>query len=78
MTTEGLQRALGTVPFRPFTIITADGHQIPIRHPELVAHAPGARTAIVMLSDDWIEWIDLLLSPRIVFEQPAPTESPGT
>jgi hypothetical protein len=69
MTTESLQRAINTVPFRPFTIVMADGHQIPVRHPELIAHAPGGRVAVVMLSDSQIDWIDLLLAPRLVFDE---------
>jgi hypothetical protein len=78
MTTGSLQRAINAAPFRPFTIVMADGHEIPVRHPELIAHAPGARVAIVMLSDSQIEWIDLLLAPRLVFDEHAqPTGSQG-
>jgi len=68
MTTEWLHRAITAVPFRPFTIVMADGHEIPVAHPELIAHAEGARVAVVMLSESQIEWIDLLLAPRLVFE----------
>jgi hypothetical protein len=71
MTSESLQRVLRAAPFRHVTIVTADGHEIPIAHPERVAHAPGARAAIVMLSEEWVEWIDLRLSPGIVFEPPS-------
>ncbi len=73
MTTEAFHRALTAQPFQPFTITMADGHTLEIRHPELIAHAPGARMAVVMLSDAEIHWIDLLLIPRISFEtSPAP------
>ncbi len=42
---------------------------IPVSHPELIAHAEGARVAVVMLSESQIESIDLLLAPRMVFEE---------
>jgi hypothetical protein len=70
MTTEQLQRHIRKSPFTPFVIRIADGHELPIPHPEFIAHAPGAHTAAVALPDGTIETIDLLLVTALV-EQPA-------
>jgi len=78
MTAESLHRAITTIPFRPFTLRLADGQQIHVPHPELIAHAPGGRMAVVVLSDSQIEWIDLLLGVGLVFEEPAVAETTGT
>ena len=37
MKIEGLQRALSSRPFRPFSVRTADGRDFPVAHPEAVA-----------------------------------------
>jgi hypothetical protein len=69
VTTESLHRAMTAMPFRPFTLRLADGQQLHITHPELIAHAPGARIAVVVLSDSQIEWVDLLLAVGMVFDE---------
>jgi hypothetical protein len=63
------------VPFRPFVLKTADGERLPVPHPELIAHAPGRRTAAIALDDGSIATVDLLLVSSIL-EQPA--EAPGS
>jgi hypothetical protein len=71
MTTEQLQRAIRRAPFVPFKIRVADGQEIEVNHPEIIAHAPGARTAAVALPDGTIEILDLLLIAGLVVQQPA-------
>jgi hypothetical protein len=66
MTTEQLQRAIRKRPFRPFTIRVADGAELPVPHPEFIAHARTGRTAAVTLRDGTIETVDLLLITRLV------------
>lgn len=60
MTTEALQRAILSQPFHPFVLHLADGREVPVAHPELIAHQPGACTAVAVSSDAF-EVIDLLL-----------------
>lgn len=71
MTTEQLQRAIRRAPFVPFTLRVADGQQIDVNHPEIIAHAPGMRTAAVALPDGTIEILDLLLVTGLVVHEPA-------
>jgi hypothetical protein len=70
MTTEQLQKAIHAAPFKPFMIRMKGGQQLPVSHPDFIAHAPGSRTAAVALSDGTIEVIDLLLVTGLVVEQP--------
>jgi hypothetical protein len=72
MTTETLQRAIHRRPFVPFTLRLADGHQLPVNHPDFIMHPPGARTAVVWVPDQsYYEIIDLLLVVGLVVEQEA-------
>lgn len=71
MTTEQLQKAIHAAPFKAFIIRVADGQQLPVPHPDFIAHPPGARTAAVFLPDGTVEVIDLLLVTGLVVEQPA-------
>ena len=64
MTTEQLRQFHETRPFRPFRIHLASGKSIPVRHPELLARAPAARTFAVWQGDA-ISLIDLLLVTRL-------------
>lgn len=60
MTTERLQDLIRAAPFRPFVPYLADGREIPVPHPEVIAHAPSSRIAVVTRPDDSFEVIDLL------------------
>lgn len=60
MTTEQLTKFHRAQPFVPFTIFLGDGRSFDVNHPELLAHAPNARTFAVW-SDGVYEVIDLLL-----------------
>ena len=61
MTLEQLHRMHSTQPFQSFRIHIADGRAIDVTHPECLAHAPNARTFIVVKPDESFEVIDLLL-----------------
>ena len=60
MTTEQLDNFHRSRPFTPFVIFLGDGRSFHVDHPELLAHAPNARTFAVW-SDGVYEVIDLLL-----------------
>ncbi|MBV8557209.1 MAG: hypothetical protein JO355_01335 [Planctomycetaceae bacterium] len=80
MTSETLQNAIRTQPFRPFVVHMADGREILVAHPELIAHKAGTRTAVVV-SGDSFEFIDLLLATGLrdqnIEEMPATDRSRG-
>jgi hypothetical protein len=65
MTTEQLLGLVRRIPFTPFTIRTADGREIVVRHPEAIAYT-GGRIAAVLHPNDQLEIIDLLLVSSIL------------
>ena len=62
MTTEALSKLHAARPFQPFSIRLGDGQSIPVEHPEMLAYAPKARTAVVFTKDGSFENVDL---PRV-------------
>lgn len=65
MTVQQLRTVQGASPFRPYTLQLADGSEVHVRHPELVAIAPSGRTLAVAASEDAFKIIDLLLVTAI-------------
>jgi hypothetical protein len=61
MTTEALHRVHTTRPFQPFSLRLGDGQALKVDHPEMLAYAPGRRTAVVYRKDGSFEIVDLLL-----------------
>jgi hypothetical protein len=62
MTSEQLRKMIRARPFEPFRVFLADGRELKVQHPEMVAVSATGRTAIVMLPDaEDYEVIDLLL-----------------
>ena len=61
MTSDRLKEVLTSEPFHPFVIHLADGRNLEVSHPELVAISPSGRTAVVFTRDDASHYIDLLL-----------------
>ncbi len=61
MTPEQLRQVHTARPFHPFVLRLADGRSLRVKHPEILAHHPGARTISVATSESAIELIDLLL-----------------
>lgn len=43
MTTEKFRELLHSNPFVPFTILLADGHRIPVQHPDFVSSSQSGR-----------------------------------
>ena len=65
MRTENLQEVIHAAPFRPFALSMADGTRIDVPHPDFIAHPPGARTAVVVGSDESLHIIDVMLVSKI-------------
>lgn len=62
MTIEKLRQALSAEPFRPFTILVADGREYHVPSREFVTVAPKAeRTFVVAHGDEEYTILDLLL-----------------
>ncbi len=50
-----------TQPFRPFTLVSADGRSTPVKSPEFAWRVPNSMRTVVVATDepDVIRWIDL-------------------
>jgi len=72
MRQENLYETIHAQPFRPFTLVTADGSRIEISHPEFIAHFKGARTALVLGEDESIKIVDVALITTIEMGPPVP------
>ena len=64
MTTDQLRDMINARPFAPFVMHMADGRNVEVNHPEMIAYG-GGRIALVMKADDRFEIVDLLLVPSI-------------
>jgi len=58
MEIDQFRSALHTRPFRPFTVVTADGERHAVGHPEMVALTPSGRT-VVLFDDLGITVVDM-------------------
>ena len=73
MRIDELKRALGTRPFRPFSVRMADGWEFPVSHPEAVAWALNeTRSAICILPDGVREVFDVALVTSLGIPAPTP------
>lgn len=61
MTIEQLEKVHKAQPFRPFALHLADGRELVVRHPEMMARTKGGRTLLVGLEGEDFEIVDLLL-----------------
>lgn len=61
MTIESIRAYHSARPYRPFTLVLADGTRVPVPHPELLAHPGSGRTVIVFEGPDVHRVIDRLL-----------------
>ena len=59
MTSETLQEVVRAQPLQSFVLHLADGREILVDHPEVIAFRPGGRMAVEMLGDSF-EFMDLL------------------
>jgi len=69
MRPEALVERLKAQPFRPFTLVTADGARFRIDHPEWLATT--GRTAVVLDADENMNILDVALITRAEVEKPA-------
>jgi hypothetical protein len=65
MTIERLREVHHARPFVPYTIRMADGRQIRIGHPDVLAMSQSGRTIIVIHPDDSHSVLDLLLMTEL-------------
>jgi hypothetical protein len=67
MTIEQLRRLHRATPFQPFDIHLADGHSLPVDHPEVLGITPPGRTIFVALANGEFEIVEppLITSLRI-------------
>lgn len=72
MRAESLESVIRAQPFLPFSLRLADGSRVEVRHPELIAHAPGARTVIVVGSDESFRVLDVALIIELEVGPPQP------
>lgn len=72
VTIERLREAVQARPFRPFTIVMADGTRVKIQHPEMIAMSPKAeRTFVVAYGNEQTAIIDLFLVAAFEFRNGA-------
>jgi hypothetical protein len=69
MTTDEVKRLRSMQPFEPFRILTADGNQYDVRHPENFAIAGNGRLVAIGMPDHFVT-LDLLLVTGI--QRPIP------
>lgn len=68
MTIDKLRQALATEPFRPFTILVADGREYRVPSREFITIAPKAeRTFVVAHGEEEYTILDLLLVSGLEF-----------
>jgi hypothetical protein len=72
MTTEHIKEYLQDSPFRPFKIVSADGHEIEVPHQDYVSFGPKGRTAVVWKPNEAFSVVDLMLVTRLEFGEPKP------
>ena len=61
MTIQEIQRLRSAAPFEPFSVLTADGQEYPVGHPEYIGQTPSGRLITIGLGDDSTVTLDLLL-----------------
>jgi hypothetical protein len=76
MTIEQLRGAREANPFRPFTIVLADGRSLRVPHRDYLSTSPGGRTVIVYQAGEAFSIIDLLLVTELAIED-APSVAGG-
>ena len=70
MATEQIKEYLEGSPFQPFKIVSVDGHEVEVPHPDYVSIGPGGRTAVVWKSNGGFAVFDMALVTRLEFAQP--------
>ena len=70
MNAEKIRETLRARPFRRFYLCLADGRQIRVIHPELVALSASGRSATVFGPRDELEIVDVPLVTGVSFRKP--------
>ena len=65
MTLDTIRYLYEARPFRPFALHLADGRNVAVQHPEVLAFAPAGRTIVVVLPDNGVRIIDLELVTEV-------------
>jgi hypothetical protein len=73
MTSDQLRDMINARPFAPFVMHMADGRNVEVNHPEMIAYT-GGPIAAIMKADDRVEIVDLLLVPSIEAKAPSPNK----
>jgi hypothetical protein len=66
MTIQEIQHLRSAQPFEPFRVLTADGKEYDVGHPEYLGQTPSGRLITIGLEDDSTVTLDLLLVTGIV------------
>ncbi len=72
MTAEQIKNAREANPFRPFTLMVADGRSHRIPHRDYISVSPSGRTIIVYHTDESFSIVDLLLVTELLIDAPSP------
>jgi hypothetical protein len=76
MRPETLPQAIPAEPFRPFSLILADGTRLPMPHPDFITHPEWARTDVVMGQDESVRVLDVALLLGYEHAPPVPAGTP--
>jgi hypothetical protein len=74
---ESLEEVIRAVPFRPFSLMLADGTRLAVSHPEWIMLPPGTRTAVHMTPDERVRILDVGLVLGVDVEPPVPAGTPA-
>jgi hypothetical protein len=61
MTIQEIQRLRSAHHFEPFQVLTADGKEYDVGHPEYISQTPSGRLILIGLEDDSTVTLNLLL-----------------
>jgi hypothetical protein len=71
MAPDDIRQAITALPFRPFTLHTADGRAIPVHARDFILVSPRGLTVLVFQLDDRRDTLDMLQIAAISFDSPA-------
>ena len=70
MRTESLREVIHAQPFRPFSLMLADGTRLPVPHPEWVWLLPAGRTVGWSDQDERVKLLDIGLLLGVDLDTP--------
>ncbi len=75
MKAESLREVVRAQPFRPFSLILANGERLPVPHPEWVWLLPAGRTIGWSDQDERVKLLDVGLLLGVEMDTPIPAGS---